>query len=86
MTKTFIRTRDIFDIDNGSIRQRYFKYCYEAALKCGLQCVQRTNKDGFIVLELSGPKCQFVKYYFKTLSKTTSKMDGVKRLISIIFT
>lgn len=86
MSKTYIRTSDIFNIKNEVINQRYFKYCYQKAIKYGIQCTKHMNEQHFIVLGLSGNKYQLVKYYLATMLKTQNKLDGVKRLISIITT
>ena len=47
MNKTYIRTRDIFNIKDKSIRKRYFDYCYNKALKCGLICQVHINEKTF---------------------------------------
>ena len=82
MQKTYIRTKDIFDGKSD----KHFGYCSRKAIKYGLDCVKCTNEDGILELHLSGPKCQFIKYYFATISKTDKKINGLKRLISIILT
>ena len=86
MSKTYIRTRDIFNIENENVNQRYLKYCYEKAIKFGIQCKKHMNEQHFMVLELSGSKYQLAKYYLVTMLKTSNKLDGVKRLISILTT
>lgn len=86
MSKTYIRTSDVFNIENKIVNQRYSKYCYEKAIKLGIQCKKHMNEQHFMALELSGSKCQLVKYYLITMFKTSNKLDGVKRLISIITT
>ena len=86
MNKTYIRTRDIFNIKDKSIRKRYFDYCYNKALKCGLICQVHINEKHLPVLYLEGSKCHFIKYYFVTMFATANRMDGVKRLISIVKT
>ena len=82
MQKTYIRTKDVFDGKS----YKHFGYCSRKAIKYGLDCVKHINKDGILELHLSGPKCQFIKYYFVTISKTDKKINGLKRLISIILT
>ena len=86
MSKTFIRTSDVFNIKNKSVNETYFAYCLRKAIKYGLKCVPNSKDEGIIELKLSGSKKQFVKYYLTTMFKTTNKIDGIKRLISIICT
>lgn len=83
--KTYIRTSDIFNNKDVNIRMNYIYFCYTKALKCGLQC-RLDIGEKFSTLLLSGSKWGFIKYYLITLLKTENKMDGIKRLISIIFT
>ena len=61
-----------------------FDSCRKKALKCGLQC--KCIIDHVWKLELWGSKYQFVKYYTSTIFENVNKIDGVKRLISFIFT
>lgn len=85
MNKVRIHTYDVFNFADDSIRMRYFDFCHEKALEYGLQC--KCYIEGqYPKLELWGSKYQFVKYYCITLFKTKHKMDGFKRLISIIRT
>lgn len=84
MSKTYIHTRDIFDISDQNIRGRYFDFCYNKALECGIEC--RCYVESNVPnIELWGSKCQLIKYYLVTLTKCSHKLDGVKRLISVIF-
>ena len=85
MSKTYIKTSDIFDIKDAKKRMEYFDFCLEKALKCGLICkchIEGTNT----MLFMEGDKLCFIKYYLVTLLKDEYKIDGIKRLISIIFT
>ena len=85
MSKTYIRTFDIFNIEGAKKRMAYFNFCHEKALKCGLTCkchIEGKNTTLF----MEGSKLQYIKYYLATLLKTEYKMEGIKRLISIIFT
>ena len=84
MSKNYIETSDIFNIEDAKKRMAYFDFCREKALKCGLTCkchIEGTNTTLF----MEGDKLCFIKYYLATLSKNVCKMDGIKRLISIIF-
>ena len=85
MSKIYIRTSDIFNIEDAKKRMMYFNFCHEKALKCGLTCkchIEGKNTTLF----MEGSKLQYIKYYLATLLKTKYKTDGIKRLISIIFT
>ena len=85
MSKNYIRTFDVFNIEDAKKRMAYFNFCHEKALKCGLICkchIEGTNTTLF----MEGDKLCYIKYYLATLTKTDYKMDGIKRLISIIFT
>ena len=85
MSKIYIRTSDIFNLEDAKKRMAYFNFCHEKALKCGLICkchIEGTNTTLF----MEGDKLCYIKYYLATLTKTDYKMDGIKRLISIIFT
>ena len=62
MQKTYIRTKDVSDGKS----YKHFGYCSRKAIKYGLDCVKHINKDGILELHLSGPKCQFIKYYFES--------------------
>ena len=84
MSKNCIRTSDIFNFEDEKKRMKYFDFCREAALKCGLMCKCHVNGIK-TTLFMWGSKRQFIKYYFITLFKTKYKVDGVKRIISIIF-
>ena len=85
MSKIYIKTSDIFDIEDAKKRMAYFDFCLEKALKCGLTCkchIEGTNTTLF----MEGDKLCYIKYYLATLLKNEYKMGGIKRLISIIFT
>lgn len=85
MSKTYIRTFDVFNIEDEKKRMKYFDLCRKKALKCGLIC--QCHIEGMnTTLFMEGSKQQFVKYYSASLLKTKHKIDGIKRLISIIFT
>lgn len=86
MRKTYIHTCDVFNHGDEGARQRCFISCYKKALlnRGLINCVH--YEDDRITLELWGTKYQFIKYYLLTLLKTEHKVDGVKRLISIVFT
>lgn len=83
MSKKHIHTYDIFDIKDVKINKKYFNFCHKEALRCGMQC-RCYIKQPYMKLELWGNKYQFIKYYLNTLSKCSHKMNGVKRLASII--
>lgn len=85
MSKTYIRCSDVFNIIDEKKRMEYFNFCHEKALKFGLVC--KCHIEGMnTTLFMKGSKQQFIKYYLSTLLKTKYKTDGIKRLISIIFT
>lgn len=84
MSKKYIETLDIFNIEDAKKRMAYFNFCREKALKCGLICkchIEGKNTTLF----MEGSKLQYIKYYLAILLKTEYKMDGIKCLISIIF-
>ena len=85
MSKNYIKTSDIFDIKDAKKRTAYFNFCLEKALKCGLICDYHIEGKN-TTLFMEGSKLQYIKYYLATLLKTKYKTDGIKRLISIIFT
>lgn len=85
MRKTFIRTKDIFNNDDKCLRQKYFDICYRKALKYGIKCEKHITDNGFDLI-MAGSKMDFIKYYLSTLLETESKINGVKRLFSIITT
>ena len=85
MRKIYIRTSDIFNIEDAKKRMTYFNFCHEKALKCRITC--KCHIDGKnTTLFMEGSKLQYIKYYLATLLKTRYKTDCIKRLISIIFT
>lgn len=85
MSTCYIRTKDIFNIEDECKRKSYFDVCRNKALKCGLVC--QCHIDGMnTTLFMVGPKSKFIKYYLSTLLKTSDKVSGIKRLIDIIFT
>lgn len=84
MTK-MIHTIDIFNNKTMAKGQKYLDFCLEKALQCGLAYKCYTGSP-FAKLELWGSKHAFVKYYFVTLLKCDNKMDGIKRLVSIMRT
>ncbi len=84
-TYTYIRTYVVFNIEDEKKRTEWFDFCRENALKCGLTCKCHVNGTN-TTLFMEGAKRRFVKYYLITLLKTKYKIDGIKRLVSIIFT
>ncbi len=85
MMKKYIRTSDVFEYKNEIKRMQYFNFCREKALKCGLMC--RCHIDGInTILFIEGRKINVIKYYLLTVFKTEDGIDGIKRIISIIFT
>ena len=85
MSKNYIKTSDVFNIEDAKKRTAYFNFCREKALKCGLICDYHIEGKN-TTLFMEGSKLQYIKYYLATLLKTKYKTDGIKRLISIIFT
>ena len=85
MSKNYIKTSDIFNIEDAKKRTAYFNFCREKALKFGLICDYHIEGKN-TTLFMEGSKLQYIKYYLATLLKTKYKTDGIKRLISIIFT
>lgn len=81
-----IITCDIFDINDKNINIEYFKYCVRVAKKCGVFDTFGVDDKGFSKINLRGRKFSMVRYYFKTIFKTSNKVDGIKRLIDIILT
>lgn len=85
MSKTHIRTYDVFNISDENKRINMFETCHKKALACGLICL--CHIDGIHTkLFMEGTKTQFIKYYLKSLLYTKGKTDGIKRLVSIILT
>ena len=85
MRKIYIRTSDIFDYKDTEKRMKHFDFCRKKALECGLIC--RSHIDGMNTrLFIEGRKSKMVRYYLATIFKTGDGANGVKRLISIIFT
>ena len=85
MRKIYIRTSDIFDYKDAEKRMKHFDFCRKKALECGLIC--RSHIDGMNTrLFIEGRKSKMVRYYLATIFKTGDGANGVKRLISIIFT
>lgn len=85
MRKIYIRTSDIFDYKNAEKRMKYFDFCRKKALECGLVC--HCHIDGMdTTLFIEGRKLNVIRYYLATVLKTKDGMNGIKRLISIIFT
>lgn len=85
MRKTYIRTSDIFDYKNAEKRMKYFDFCRKKALKYGLTC--RCYIDGIdTTLFIEGSKRNVIKYYLATVFKTEDGLiNGIKRIISVIF-
>ena len=84
--KKGIITYDVFDIDDKNINIEYFKYCARAAKKCGVFDTFGVDDKGFPKINLRGRKFSMVQYYFKTIFKSSNKLDGIKRLVDIILT
>lgn len=83
--KKYICTSDIFDITDGKKRMDMFNYCHRHALNLGLIC--QSHLDGKdTILYMTGSKSKFIKYYAMTLFQSENILDGIKRIISIIFT
>ena len=84
--KKGIITYDVFNIDDKNINIEYFKYCARAAKKCGVFDTFGVDDKGFPKINLRGRKSSMVRYYFKTIFKSSNKLNGIKRLIDIILT
>ncbi len=86
MRKTYIRTSDIFEYKDAEKRMRFFNFCRKKALEHNLVC--RSHIDGMnTMLFIEGRKIDVVRYYLATVFKTEDKtINGIKRIISIIFT
>ena len=65
---------------------KYFKYCARTAKKCGVFDTFGVDDKGFPKINLRGRKSSMVRYYFKTIFKSSNKLDGIKRLVDIILT
>ena len=81
-----IITCDVFNINDKNINIEYFKYCARMAKKYGVFDTFGVDDKGFPKINLRGRKISMVRYYFKTIFKSSNKVNGVKRLIDIIFT
>ena len=84
MSKIYIKTSDIFDIEDAKKRMAYFDFCLEKALKCGLTCISHIDGTSTMLFMIGSKKC-YIKYYLVTMFKTEHKLNGIKRLIEIIF-
>lgn len=84
MIETDYHTYDIFDNDNENKRMRYFDFCHNKALECGLIC-RCILRDRYPKLELWGSRHQFFRYYLLTLTKCEYKSKGIKRWLSVLF-
>lgn len=85
MMKKFIRTSDVFEHKDEIKRMQYFNFCREKALKCGLMCRCHIDSKN-TTLFIEGRKVNVLKYYLLTVFKTEDGIDGIKHIISIIFT
>jgi len=81
--KRCFHTYDIFDVKDD-IREKYFDFCHNKALACGLTC-KCSIVDDIPRLEMWGTKSSFLRYYLVTLTKCEYKIGGIKRLLSFIF-
>lgn len=81
--KTHFCTNDIFNIGDAKTNMEALKHCAIQAKKCGLICKPGRRGD-FLVLALAGTKCQFLKYYLRTLPNWESKQKGLKRVVDVI--
>ena len=84
MSKIYIRTRDVFNIEDAKKRMAYFNFCHEKALKCGLTCKSHIDGTNTMLFTIGSKGC-YIKYYLVTMFKTEHKLNGIKRLIEIIF-
>lgn len=84
MTKTNYHTYDYFTYKNAKQNKRCFDYCHKVALECGLACMCKIGDQHHPKLYLWGTKYQFLKYYFRTLTKNHGVV-GVKRLLAVAF-
>lgn len=85
MRKTYIITSDVFEYKDAEKRMRYFDFCHKKALEHDLVC--RSHINGMdTTLFIEGTKINVIRYYLATVFKTEDKIiDGVKRIISVIF-
>lgn len=80
MNKTYFHTYDIFNHKNKFENLEWFRFCRNKALISGLDVKDIINESN-IKLELHGTRFQFIKYYFRTLTKCENKLNGIIRFI-----
>ena len=81
--KVNFHTTDIFGMKSISRRKAYFDFCRKQALNAGLTC-KCIIRDQKWMLELWGPRWQFLRYYLKTYTWQEEGLNGIKRFVSFI--
>ena len=82
MSKTIIRTFDIFEHDDVKIRLARYLKCFKIASCLGIVNGKKKNKDSTITLYLAGSKIKICLYYLLTLSSSDNKniVDVFRRI------
>lgn len=62
MKKIWLAQDEIFLYENAT-KSKWFKICYDAAVRCGLKCKTIVSKDR-TTLTVMGPKPSMIKYAF----------------------
>ena len=82
MSKTFIRTSDIFKHDDAEIMLTRYLKCFKIASWLGVINGKKKNKDSTITLYLAGSKIRICLYYLLTMSSSDNKniLDIFRRM------
>ena len=82
MSKTFIRTSDIFEHNDAKIMLARYLKCFKIASWLGIVNGKKKNKDSTITLYLAGSKIRICLYYLLTMSSSDNKniLDVFRRM------
>lgn len=82
MSKTIIRTSDIFEHNDVKIMLVRYLKCFKIASRLGIVNGKKKNKDSTITLYLAGSKIKICLYYLLTMSSSDNKniLDVFRRV------
>ncbi len=83
MDRKLHKTAEIFAFKDVKMNYELAKSHFEIATKCGLRSKVLRAK-GIYMLDISGYRNQFIKFYTLALFKFPSKLENLKCLVKVI--
>ena len=85
MSKTYIRTSDVFEHEDASIRLTDYVNCFKIASWLGIVSGKEKTDDHIITLYLTGSSIKICLYYMLTIPPNDGNiLDVFKRVLYIM--